>query len=98
MQASSWRAGRAGDGAPLSSAASVATGAAVAALVGGAGLVIYLSVNAVTHPATLAIQATHFATWPTEGTLRVLALAATVLAAAWLRLVTVLHPGSWIGS
>ena len=74
------------------------TGAAVAALVGGIGLVVYLSVNALTHPATLAIEATHFATWPTEGTLRVLALAATALAAAWLRLVTVLHPGSWIGS
>ena len=86
------------DGAPISVVAAVATGLAVAALVGGLGLVLYLSVNALTHPATLAIQATHFATWPTEGTLRVLALAATALAAAWLRLVTVLHPGSWIGS
>lgn len=87
-----------GDGVPISSVAAAVTGAAAAALVGGIGLVVYLSVNTLTHPATLTIQATHFATWPTEGTLRVLALTATALAAAWLRLVTVRHPGSWIGS
>jgi hypothetical protein len=38
------------------------------------GLAVYISVNAVTHPATLEIQATHLAAWPTEGTLRVAAL------------------------
>jgi hypothetical protein len=38
------------------------------------GLFAYLSVNAVTHPFTLQIQATHLLTWPTEGTLRVAAL------------------------
>lgn len=38
------------------------------------GLVVYLSVNAVTHPATLEIPATHLAAWPTEGTLRAAAL------------------------
>lgn len=37
-------------------------------------LVVYVSVNAVTHPATLAIHATHLVSWPTEGTLRVAAL------------------------
>jgi hypothetical protein len=37
-------------------------------------LVIYLSVNAITHPATLAIHATHLVAWPTEGTLRAIAL------------------------
>lgn len=42
------------------------------------GLVAYLSVNAVTHPYTLTIQATHLVSWPTEGTLRVLALATCV--------------------
>jgi hypothetical protein len=42
------------------------------------GLVAYLSVNAVTHPYTLAVRATHFVSWPTEGTLRVLALFACV--------------------
>jgi hypothetical protein len=38
------------------------------------GLVVYLSVNSVTHPATLGLRATHLAAWPTEGTLRVIAL------------------------
>jgi hypothetical protein len=38
------------------------------------GLFSYLSVNAVTHPFTLQIQATHLLSWPTEGTLRVTAL------------------------
>jgi hypothetical protein len=83
---------------PMSSVAAVATGLAAATLVASIGLVVYLSVNALTHPATLDIQATHFATWPTEGTLRVLALAAAALAAGWLRLVTIFHPGSWFGS
>ena len=76
----------------------VATGVAAAVLVGGMALVVYLSVNAVTHPATLGHPATHFATWPTESTLRVLALAATGLASGWLRFVTVRYPGAWIGS
>jgi hypothetical protein len=38
------------------------------------GLVVYLSVNAVTHPATLNMPATHLLSWPTEGTLRVASL------------------------
>jgi hypothetical protein len=38
------------------------------------GLVCYLSVNAVTHPATLLMRATHLLPWPSEGTLRVVAL------------------------
>jgi hypothetical protein len=38
------------------------------------GLFVYLSANAVTHPVTLNIQAMHLASWPTEGTLRVIAL------------------------
>jgi hypothetical protein len=49
------------------------------------GLVVYLSVNAVTHPVTLGIRATHFAPWPTEGTLRVLALAGCVFGVAVAR-------------
>jgi hypothetical protein len=53
------------------------TGVAVAETVAvmSTGLVAYLSANAVTHPITLHIQATHFASWPTEGTLRAMALA-----------------------
>jgi hypothetical protein len=49
------------------------------------GLIAYLSVNAVTHPETLALQATHLAAWPTEGTLRVLALLACVASVSVLR-------------
>jgi len=48
-------------------------------------LVAYLSVNVVTHPATLAIQATHLAPWPTEGTLRVMALVACVCSVSVMR-------------
>lgn len=54
------------------------------------GLVAYISVNAVTHPFTLHLQATHFAPWPTEGTLRVIALAAC---AASVGLTHYLHGG-----
>ena len=49
------------------------------------GLVIYLSVNTVTHPATLDIHATHLASWPTEGTLRVESLVLCACAVAVLR-------------
>jgi hypothetical protein len=41
----------------------------------GTGLVIYLSFNAFMHPQTLRIQLTHLLPWPSEGTVRVLALA-----------------------
>jgi uncharacterized integral membrane protein len=46
---------------------------------------IYISVNAVTHPVTLAIHATHFLSWPTEGALRIIALVLCVVSAGWLR-------------
>jgi hypothetical protein len=46
------------------------------------GLVVYLSVNAVTHPATLGLRATHLVAWPTEGTLRVMALLLSVVSIA----------------
>jgi hypothetical protein len=60
-------------------------------------LVAYLSVNAVTHPATLALRATHLAPWPTEGTLRVMALVACVCSVSvlrWLQLSTDEQVGS----
>jgi hypothetical protein len=38
------------------------------------GVVIYLSLNAVTHPFTLRLQLTHLWPWPSEGTVRVIAL------------------------
>ena len=82
----------------MSSTALVTTGLAAAGVAVGIALVLYLSVNAVTHPATLGLQATHFARWPTESTVRVLALLAAGLGSGWLRLVTIRSPGSWIGS
>jgi hypothetical protein len=44
------------------------------AVVLGTGLVSYLSLNAVTHPVTLTLQLTHLWPWPSEGTVRVIAL------------------------
>jgi hypothetical protein len=44
------------------------------AVVLATGLVIYLSLNAVTHPITLRMQLTHLWPWPSEGTVRVIAL------------------------
>jgi hypothetical protein len=44
------------------------------AVVLGTGLVIYLSLNAVTHPQTLRLQLTHLWPWPSEGTVRVIGL------------------------
>lgn len=49
------------------------------------GLVVYLSVNAVTHPATLRLRATHLLSWPAEGTLRVVALLFAAASVAVLR-------------
>lgn len=51
----------------------------------GTAIVVYVSINAVTHPATLNIAATHVLSWPTEGTLRVAALILASCAAAVLR-------------
>ena len=61
---------------PLTSSAGVTAVQAVAetAAVLCSGVVIYLSVNAVTHPWTLKIQLTHLLPWPSEGTVRVIAL------------------------
>jgi heme/copper-type cytochrome/quinol oxidase subunit 2 len=53
------------------------------------GLVVYVSVNAVTHPDTLVLRVTHFATWPTEGTTRIAALFLSVCSVAFLRYQTI---------
>jgi hypothetical protein len=55
------------------------------AVVLATGLVIYLSVNAVTHPWTLTLQLTHLWPWPSEGTVRVLALGICLVAVATSR-------------
>jgi hypothetical protein len=49
------------------------------------GLVVYLSLNAVTHPATLRLQLTHLLPWPSEGTVRVIGLGVCLVAVATSR-------------
>jgi len=56
----------------------------VAALL-GTGLVIYLSLNEAMHPWTLRIQLTHLLPWPSEGTVRVIALGVCLVAVATRR-------------
>jgi hypothetical protein len=51
----------------------------------GTGLVIYLSFNEVTHPETLRIHLTHLLPWPSEGTVRVIALGVCLVAVATSR-------------
>ena len=48
----------------------------------GTALVIYLSLNAVTHPVTLRLKLTHLWPWPSEGTVRVIALGVCLAAVA----------------
>jgi hypothetical protein len=55
------------------------------AVVLSTGLVAYLSVNAVTHPYTLRLQLTHLWPWPSEGTVRVIALCICLAAVATSR-------------
>jgi len=48
-------------------------------------VVVYLSLNAVTHPVTLGIQLTHLWPWPSEGTVRVTGLGICLAAVATSR-------------
>jgi hypothetical protein len=61
----------------------------------GTALVIYLSVNAAMHPWTLPVQLTHLLPWPSEGTVRVIALAVCLVAVATRRYLraTATRPG-----
>jgi hypothetical protein len=78
-------AGRPAQQPPSGNAALLAVAIARTVAVLATGTVIYLSVNAVTHPATLALHLTHLAPWPAEGTVRVIALLLCACAAATLR-------------
>jgi hypothetical protein len=75
------KAGRTSAGAPT--LLMLATSETVAVL--ATGVVSYLSINAVTHPGTLDLPATHLAPYPTEGTLRVVALFLSACSVAVLR-------------
>jgi hypothetical protein len=59
--------------------------AARATAAASATVVVYLSVNAVTHPETLEMPATHLLSWPTESTVRAAALVVTACAVAVTR-------------
>jgi hypothetical protein len=78
------------NGAPAQPAARPAGVLAVLAIaetaaVLGTGLVVYLSLNAVTHPITLRLQLTHLWPWPSEGTVRVIGLGICLAAVATSR-------------
>ena len=49
------------------------------------GLVVYLSLNALTHPFTLRLQLTHLWPWPSEGTAQVIGLGICLVAVATSR-------------
>jgi hypothetical protein len=51
----------------------------------GTAVVIYLSLNAVTHPYTLPLPLSHLSPWPSEGTVRVIALGVCLAAVAVAR-------------
>jgi hypothetical protein len=72
---------------PVARSAGVSLAQAVAetAAVLGTALVIYLSLNAVTHPITLRLQLTHLWPWPSEGTVRVIGLGICLAAVATSR-------------
>lgn len=61
------------------------TAVARSLIAAGTTLVIYISVNAVTHPITLGRPVTHLLSWPTEGTLRAVSLIVVAVAVAFDR-------------
>ena len=72
---------------PVNWSASVHVVQAVAetAAVLATGIVAYLSLNVVTHSVTLRLQLTHLWPWPSEGTVRVIALGICIASVAVTR-------------
>ncbi len=56
------------------------TAVARALVVAASTLFVYISVNSITHPQTLVLPATHLLSWPTESTLRAVALIIAAIA------------------
>jgi hypothetical protein len=73
------------DAAPPDAVHLAITVVALACAAAGTALVVYLSVNAATHPETLLFPATHLLPWPSEGTLRAVALIVVAGAVATAR-------------
>jgi hypothetical protein len=61
---------------------SLTTAVARSLIAAGTTLVVYISINSVTHPITLGRPVTHLLSWPTEGTLRVVSLIVVAFAVA----------------
>jgi hypothetical protein len=70
----------------------VVLGSARALTAAGTALVLYLSLNSVTHPWSLALPASHLLSWPTESTLRVAGVALVTVAAAVARFARIGRP------
>jgi hypothetical protein len=88
---------RAGDPAEGTDPAEVGTVVTLAVartlVVAATTLVVYLSVNAITHPRTLALPATHLLSWPSEGTTRMAALVVVAIAVSVARALGItIHP------
>jgi len=76
---------KSGERGARSAGVSLVQAVAETAAVLGTALVIYLSLNAVTHPYTLPLQLSHLWPWPSEGTARVIALGVCLAAVAVAR-------------
>jgi hypothetical protein len=59
------------------------------AVILGTVVTVYISVNDVTHPVTMSMASTHLAPWPTEETLRVIALFICVVSVSAVRFLRV---------
>jgi hypothetical protein len=85
---------------PRSAQVAAVQAMAETAVVLSTAVVIYLSVNAVTHPRTLRIELTHLWPWPSEGTARVIGLGVCLVAVSASRYLraTAGHRGWQLGS
>ena len=85
LQLSRRRAGVPAQSGPRAPRVLAVQALAEVAMVLGTALVAYLSLNAFTHPETLSLQLTHLWPWPSEGTVRVIALGVCLAAVAVAR-------------